>query len=663
MTESPINERATPDWTPSPERIAAARISDFARAAADRTGLDLTGDYPRLWEWSVSEPGEFWALVWEYFGLPERPPGAVPLADPSMPGTTWFPGSRLNYTQEVFRGRSDTETALTVVDERFVPREISWAALRSRTASVAAALRELGVRPGDRVVGYLPNSAEAVVAFLATAAIGAVWAICGLDYAATAAEARFGQLEPTVLIAADEYTNAGRRIDRRADVAALRAALPSLKATILVGGEASDTLSWAAVSDQEGTPRLQPLDVPFDHPLWVLFSSGTTGLPKGIVHGHGGIVLEQLKTSALHLDLHAGDRVLWHTTPSWMMWNSMVSTLLLGTSIVCYEGSPTHPSTDTLWRLASLTGATLLGTSPGYLAACRKHHTDPAAHDLSALTRLAVTGSAFPAALHRWVAARLDPAVQIGSISGGTDACTAFAGPVPTHPVWAGELSAPCLGVALDCYDDRGRPLRGQVGELVLRKPLPSMPLRFWNDPEGSRYRAAYFDRFPGVWRHGDWITTTDHGSIIIHGRSDATLNRHGIRMGSADITAPVERLPYVGEALVIGLEEPDGGYWMPLFVTLTDGRRLDQRLREQIRDTIRRHASPRHVPDDIIVAPAIPHTRTGKKLEVPIKRILRGERLETLIDPTSVDNADVLAWYAMIGAQRHVSANDRHIH
>ncbi|MGW4092695.1 acetoacetate--CoA ligase [Nocardia sp. NPDC004750] len=650
-----------PLWVPSPDAVEQARITDFARYASARAGRDVTGGYRTLWEWSVRDVGGFWSAVWDYFELPARPGGQPAVVTEAMPGSVWFPGSALNYTAEVFRGRSDTDTAVIAVTENDAPLEVSWGELRRQVASFAATLTESGVGPGDRVVGYLPNSVEAVVAFLATASLGAIWAVCGMDYVGSAAQARFAQLEPTVLITATRSVHGGRLIDRAADVAGLRAALPTLAATVVVGDPASvpGAISWSSATSREAA--LVPLRVSFDHPLWVLFSSGTTGRPKGLVHGHGGVVLEQLKQSALHQDLRAGDRVLWYTTPSWMMWNSLVGALLVGATVVCYDGSPAFPDPNALWQLASRLHVTILGTSPGYLASCREAGVEFREHDLRSLARLGVTGSPLPADLHRWVADHLGHRVQVASSSGGTDVVTAFVGASPTTPVWAGELSAPCLGVALDSAGPDGQSVRNTVGELVVRRPMPSMPVRLWADPDDARYRDAYFSTFPGVWRHGDWITITDRGSVIIHGRSDATLNRHGVRMGSADIYEPVEELDEVGEALVVGVEQDDGSYWMPLFVTTVEGVDLDEALQRRITEAIRRHASSRHIPDEIISAPGIPHTRTGKKLEVPIKRLLRGEDPATVVDPGSIDRPDLVGWYRDIGAAHRTKLADSH--
>jgi acetoacetyl-CoA synthetase len=641
-------------WTPRPEDIARAQITEFAEFAATRAGRDFAG-YDDLLRWSVEDLPGFWGCVWDFFDITADREGDVVLADDTMPGAVWFPGARLNLVEQVFRDRPDDGIAVLELDENGRREQVTWSGLRDAVASVAAVLRERGVGVGDRVVGYLPNSSEAVIAFLATASLGAVWSACGMDYAPSAALGRFGQLEPLVLFAADGYRNGGKRYDRAASVAEVRAGLATLRATISVdrlgAGAIPDSIAWAdAVSRTE---QLSAVCVPFEHPLWVLFSSGTTGLPKGIVHGHGGVLLEHLKAVALQSDLGPGDVFWWYTTPSWMMWNFQIAGLLVGATIVCYDGSPAYPTTDAVWRLAAELGVTMLGTSPAYLSACAKAGVRPGSeHDLSALRTLGVTGSTLPTPLFHWVAANVGDRVQIASITGGTDVVTAFAGGAPTVPVWAGEISTAYLGVALDAFDEQGRGVRDEVGELVVTRPMPSMPVMFWNDPDGSRYRDAYFDTFPGVWRHGDFVTITGHGSVIMHGRSDATLNRNGIRMGSADIYEAVEQIPEITEALVIGVDQADGGYWMPLFVTLREGVDLDDELTARIRSTIREHASPRHVPDEVYAAPAIPHTRTGKKLEVPVKRMLQGGVTGKAFDAGSVDDPDVIDWYLEIGRQ-----------
>jgi acetoacetyl-CoA synthetase len=624
-----------PQWEPTSQDIADARVTDFARFVHRRIGAPMP-DYQSLWQWSVDDPAAFWGALWEYFELGD-PPDRV-LDNPEMPGARWFPGVRLNYVDQIVRNaRTDRPAILHVSEDRQVT-ELSWHELLRRTATFAQTLRSHGVAAGDRVVGYLPNIPEAIIAFLATASIGAIWSACGQDYSAKAALDRLGQLEPVVLVTADGYRYGGKTHDKRDDVAALQAGLPTLRATVLA----------SEVTAEADTNELDTVPVEFDHPLWILFSSGTTGLPKGILHGHGGVVLEHLKAVALQSDIGADDTFFWYTSPSWMMWNFQVAGLLVGATIVCYDGSPNYPNPDALWDIAAHVGATVLGTSPGYVLGCTKAGAVPRTeHDLSALRTVGITGSSLPPSSSLWLRDNVGERVQVASISGGTDVVSAFIGGVRTVPVWPGELSAPFLGVALDAWDESGKPVRGEVGELVITKPMPSMPVSFWNDPDGSRYRSAYFEMFPGVWRHGDWITITDHGSIVVHGRSDSTLNRHGIRMGSADIYQAVERLPEIAEALVIGAEQPDGGYWMPLFVVLADDAELTDELRDRIKRTIRDEVSPRHVPDEIIVAPGIPHTRTGKKLEVPIKKLFQGADPARVVEKSAVDDPALLDWYA----------------
>ncbi|GGS46068.1 acetoacetate--CoA ligase [Streptomyces violaceus] len=651
-----------PFFTPDPEAAAASRIVGFTRwAAARHRGVAADADYAALHNWSVTDLEGFWSAVWEYFDIEAETPYEQVLAEETMPGARWFPGATLNYTHHALRNLTDDDVAIIALDETGSGYEVTGQRLRAHVASLAATLRDLGVGRGDLVVGYLPNTPHAIVAFLAAASLGAVWSVCGQDYAPKAAADRFVQLEPTVLIAADGYLFNGTTHDRREATGELAASLPTLKATLLVDhvglpwpdtGHTTLAIPWKDASTR--TEELVCTPVPFDHPLWVVFSSGTTGLPKGIVHGHGGVLLEHLKTLSLHSDLGPGDRLLWYTTTHWMMWNLVASTLLTGATTCTYDGSPApFARLDILWELAARHRVTVFGTSPQYLLGMAKFGIDPTAHDLSSIRVVGCTGSTLPASAYPWVRDHVGANVMLASISGGTDVVSGFAGSAPTTPVWAGELSAPHLGVALTAYDADGLPVTGRVGELVITRPMPSMPLHFWNDPDGTRYQDAYFSSYPGVWRHGDWITLTPHGSVIVHGRSDSTLNRNGVRLGSADIHDVVERLPEIAEALVIGAEEPDGGYWMPLFVVPAAGVTLDEALRERIRKAIRTGASPRHIPDEILEVPAIPHTRTGKKLEVPVKRLIQGATAEQVVNRAAVDAPELVEYYARLGAER----------
>ncbi|RCH67254.1 acetoacetate--CoA ligase [Streptomyces sp. SDr-06] len=649
-----------PLWQPDSDRIAGARITRFQAWAADRYGAPAEGGYPALHRWSVTELDTFWQAVAAWFDIRFSSPYEAVLADRTMPGAQWFPGATVNYAEHALRTAEDParagDPALLHVDESQEPVGISWSELRRQVGSLAAELRALGVRPGDRVSGYLPNVPQAVTALLAAAAVGAVWTSCAPDFGARSVLDRFQQVEPVVLFTVDGYRYGGKRHDRTDVVAELRRELPTLRAVVhipLLGTPAPEgALEWSALTAGDQEPVFE--QVPFDHPLWVLYSSGTTGLPKAIVQSQGGILLEHFKQLGLHCDLGPGDRFFWYTSTGWMMWNFLVSGLLTGTTVVLYDGSPGYPDTGAQWGVAERTGATLFGTSAAYVMACRKAGVHPGRDfDLSRVTCVATTGSPLPPDGFRWLHDEVREDLWIASVSGGTDVCSCFAGAVPTLPVHIGELQAPCLGTDLQAWDAQGAPVIGEVGELVVTNPMPSMPIRFWNDPDGSRYRDSYFDMFPGVWRHGDWITLTDHGSVIIHGRSDSTLNRQGVRMGSADIYEVVERLPEIRESLVIGLEEPDGGYWMPLFVHLAEGAVLDEALRTKIKQAIREQLSPRHVPDEIIEAPGVPHTLTGKRIEVPVKRLLQGTALDKAVNPGSVDNLDLLRFYEDIARKR----------
>ncbi|WP_405014283.1 acetoacetate--CoA ligase [Kitasatospora sp. NBC_01539] len=662
-----------PLWRPDPARAAASRLVAFQAWAAEHHGApaaplapvaddsEAAARYAALHAWSTDDLDRFWTAVTTWFDVRfSTAPDAV-LADPAMPGARWFPGARLNYAEHALRAaedpdRADLPAVLHVDETTDRPVTLTWAELRRQVGSLAEALRTQGVRPGDRVGAYLPNIPQAVVALLATAAVGAVWTSCAPDFGARSVLDRLQQIEPAVLFAVDGYRYGGKEHDRTDVVAELRRELPTLRAVVhvpLLGSPAPEgALGWDDLVAADTDPVFEA--VPFDHPLWVLYSSGTTGLPKAIVQSQGGILVEHLKQAALHLDLGPEDRFLWYTSTGWMMWNFLVAGLLVGSTIVTYDGSPGHPDTGALWSVAARTGATVLGTSAAYVIASRKAGLHPGRDlDLSAVRCIGTTGSPLPPDGFRWIYDEVKSDVWLASVSGGTDVCSCFVGGVPTLPVHLGEIQAPCLGAAVEAWDVQGRPLVGEVGELVVTKPLPSMPIGFWNDPDGTRYHDSYFDMYPGIWRHGDWITTTDRGTVVIHGRSDSTLNRQGVRMGSSDIYEVVERLPEIAESLVIGVEEADGGYWMPLFVVLAPGAELDDSLRTRVRTRLRTELSPRHVPDEIIVVEGLPHTLTGKRIEVPVKRLLSGTPLDRAVNPGSVDNLDHLRFFERLGRER----------
>ena len=640
-------------WTPSPARIERAWLTRYQRWLEPRVGRTFA-DYAELQRWSVAELDAFWRSIWDFFdvqadGSPERVLGRR-----EMPGAEWFPDVRLNYAEHVFRDRDPQAVAIRHAGEGRPLAQMTWGELSALTARIAAGLRAHGVARGDRVVAYLPNIPEAIAAMLATASLGATWSSCSPDFGARSVVDRFAQIEPTVLLAVDGYRYNGKAFDRREVVAGLMREMPSLKATVLLpyldpDAHLDGTLAWAdflGPADAELTFDR----VPFDHPLWVLYSSGTTGLPKAIVQGHGGILLEQLKKLHLHLDAHADDRVLWFTTTGWMMWNFLLGVLLTPASIVLYDGSPAEPSMDALWDLAARAGVTIFGTSASYIAQCMKDGVEPGGggRDLSKLHAVGSTGSPLAPEGFEWVAVRLGADTWLFSTSGGTDVCTAFVGGVPTLPVYRGELQAASLGCKVEAWDPDGRPLTGAVGELVITEPMPSMPVCLWNDADGSRYRDSYFDMFPGTWRHGDWIELTERGTAIISGRSDATINRGGIRMGTAEIYRAVLGLDELLDALVVDV---DG--WMPLFVVLREGAALDDDLVRRIAARVREDCSPRHVPNEVHAVPEIPRTLSGKVLEIPVKRILQGADPAQAASRDSLRNPAALDWFADFARQR----------
>jgi acetoacetyl-CoA synthetase len=613
--------------------------TEMARFISER---GMSG-YDELWRWSVEDLEGFWGAVWDRFEVRASQPYETVLANDSMPGATWFPGAQLNYAEHVLRMARPGAPALVHASEGSGPAEVSWDELAELVARCAAGLRRLGVGRGDRVVAYLPNGPEAVVALLATASIGAVWSSCAPEFGVPTVVDRFAQIEPKVLLATDGYIYGGKHFDRSERVREIAAAIPSLEHTVMVPS------GWEQLLGETG--ELEFEQVPFDHPLWVLYSSGTTGLPKAIVQGQGGILIEHLKKARLHSALTPDDRFFWFSTTGWMMWNFLVGGLLAGSTIVLYDG---QPDVRGLWRFAEEAGVTCFGTSAGFITACMKAGVEPAREaDLSALKSLGSTGSPLPVEGFEWVYEHVKRDLWLFSTSGGTDLCTAFVGGCPVLPVYSGELQARCLGAAVEAWDEDGRPLTDEVGELVITRPMPSMPLYFWNDPDGERLRESYFSTFPGVWRHGDWIKINERGGAVIYGRSDSTINRQGIRMGTSELYSAVEGVPEVTDSLVVDVPTPDGAdSTMWLFTVMADGAELDEELEATIRRRMREHCSPRHVPDRIVAIEEVPRTLSNKKLEVPVKKILMGGDPERAASRDSLANPAALDFFVELGSR-----------
>jgi acetoacetyl-CoA synthetase len=649
-------------WTPPADLRQSTEVGRFLTWLTEHRGLDFPG-YDALQRWSVDDLEGFWSAVWEFFEIRAHSPYEQVLASSAMPGAQWFPGARLNYAEHLVGLDEDRDrTAVVAQSQTRPPMELTFGELRELAARARVGLQRLGVGRGDRVVAYLPNIPETLAAFIATASLGAIWAACAPEFGARSVTDRFSQIEPKVMLAVGGYGYRSRYVDRRDEVAAVRAALPSLEHVIWVPyGDAvvDEAVSWERLLAEDAPLAFEPVD--FDHPLYVLFSSGTTGLPKAIVHGHGGQLIEHHKNQGLDWDLKPGGRLQWFSTTAWMMWNALVSALLLRSSIVMLDGDPAWPDLLQQWRLAEQNRPSVMGVAPPYLMACRKAELQIGREcDLSSLRALCTAGSPLPAEGYRYVYEQLGPDVVLINGSGGTDVCTGIVSGSAAQPVYEGEISGRCLGVDSHAFDDHGRDVVGELGELVITKPMPSMPVALWGDTDGERYRSSYFDRYPGVWRQGDWIQFTERGTCVLTGRSDATLNRGGVRLGTGEFYALVEELPEVADALVVHLEDAEGGSGeLLLFVVAAPGTVVDEGVRSQIAGALRRELSPRHVPDTIVAVPAIPRTLTGKKLEAPVKRILSGEPPEkvasrdSLADPAALD-----AFVALAGERSAVEAS-----
>jgi acetoacetyl-CoA synthetase len=636
-------------WEPSIERAESTNLTRYIRWLA-ANGFGTFADYPALWAWSVRELDRFWESIWRFHDVSAARPYRVVREGSQMPGTSWFPGSRLNYAEHLFRNAVADQIALLWRSEDS-QRSVSWAELRDETAALAAGLRELGVRPGDRVVAVMPNLPETLTAFLAVTSIGAVWSVCSPDFGLASLVDRFRQIEPVVLLAVDGYRHGGKTFDRRSLVSELQKALPSLRHTVLLpyldrdvstAGFACKPILWRDLV--AGDHDLEFTHVEADHPLWIVYTSGTTGLPKPIVHGHAGVLLERLKAVVLHGDVKPDDRYFWYTTTGWVMWNLNVSALLGCATIVLYDGSPWFPDRAALWHTVEETRTTIFGTSSAYLVECMREGQVPRdRHDLSALRAMGATASPLPAEAFAWVYGDVKKDVWLASSSGGTDVATAFVGGCPLLPVYAGEIQCRELGIDVQAFDEQGHERVDEVGELVVLQPMPSMPLYFWNDEGNRRYHDSYFAKYPGVWCHGDWISFTPRGSAVIHGRSDSTINRNGVRVGTSEIYRAVDTVSGVADSLVIELPVSGRDATVVLFVVLQTGVRMDVRLEAAITDAVRVLVSPRHVPDVIEVIAEVPRTLNGKKLEVPVKRILSGVSVHDAVTIGSVANPQSL--------------------
>ena len=654
-------------WTPSAARVADANLTAFTSWLAAERGLRFDG-YHELWRWSVEDLESFWLAVWDYSGVDASAPPERVLGSRAMPGAEWFPGARLNYAQHALRRERPGEPALFHVSETTPVAALDWADLAGQVRILGTRLRELGVRPGDRVASYMPNVPQTVIAMLATTSIGAIWTACSPDFGWRGVLDRFRQLQPKVLFAVDGYTYGGRPFDRRDELRQITSGLDGLEYFVLLrypnrAGAGPDGagpdgaarpelggMTWEAMLDHPpvSAAEFEFEQVPFGHPLWILFSSGTTGLPKAIVHSHGGILIEQLKLQQFHMDLREGDRMFFHTTSGWMMWNFLVSSLLLGVRPVLYDGNPGYPDLNVLWRLAEECRVNLFGASPSFVDLMVKAGLVPAdAFTLTDLRAIMPAGSPVSPEHTAWFYDNVKKDVWVCTGSGGTDVCAGLVGGVPTLPVYAGEIQAPHLGVAAKAFNRDGQSVVDEVGELVVTEPMPSMPVKFWGDDTGARYHESYFDDFPGVWRQGDFFRINARDGCFVLGRSDATLNRHGVRIGTAEVYAVLASIDEVDDALIVNLELPGGGFFMPLFVRLVDGLRLDDRIEDKIRDRLRREYTPRHVPDQIVQVPEIPVTLTGKKLEVPVRKILRGVPADEAANRNAMANPGSLDFFA----------------
>ncbi|HEX6889668.1 MAG TPA: acetoacetate--CoA ligase [Chryseolinea sp.] len=641
-------------WAPTSDFIHDSNISDYTRWLKDNKGLAFPG-YEELWEWSVAQSDAFWTSLFEYFNILYDGEISQVTNGKPMPNTEWFQGVSLSYAEHIFRRSSKNHPAIIFKSERNDLKKVSWQELEKQVGSLQKFLKDQGVKKGDRVVAYLPCLPEATVGFLATNALGAVWSSCSPDFGVQAVIDRFAQIEPSILIAIDKYNYGGKVFDKTEIVQQLINALPSVKTVILISEAGAITLQgkliipWTQALSADVT-QPEYIRVPFSQPIWVVYSSGTTGLPKAIVHSQGGILLEQLKYCLFHNDYKPGEICFWFTTTGWMMWNYIHGSLLAGATMALYDGNPAHPNLEVLWKFAEDARINHFGTSAGFILANMKAGVEPSVNcDLTSLRSIGSTGSTLPVEGFEWIYSHVKKDLWLTSMSGGTDVASAFVGGNPTLPVYAGEIQCRALGCSLEAFNDLGKPVLNEVGEMVITKPMPSMPVYFWNDPEFKRYRESYFEMFPGIWRHGDWIKVTEHKGIIIYGRSDATLNRGGVRIGTSEIYRAVDKIEEVKDSLIICVEQDGGKFWMPLFVVMQDGVSLTEGIKSEINRVLRMDYSPRHVPDEIIAVPDIPYTISGKKTETPVKKVLMGKNPNEVVNSGSLRNPDSIKFFAAL--------------